>query len=141
MKEEELISRLKEIRKKIINGEYPMLNIDALIRQIQVGGYEIGSDDIEEEITNEVNRYTKYCEKRLSEMADDDTDISFMDLRSYAHHFANWQKQKMMKGALDGIVQTDNLVSLIEFNRIEFAKLLTKYNNGDRVKLIIIKKD
>lgn len=59
------------------------------------------NDDLEEEIINEVDRYYEYCQKRLSEMSDDDTDISFMDLRHFARHFVNWEKEKMIKAACE----------------------------------------
>lgn len=54
---------------------------------------------------------------------------------------AQWQKQEMMKDAVDCMVCKDGKVSLLQYERPAFANILEKYKDGDRVKLIIIKEE
>ena len=79
-------------------------------------------DDLEEEIRRkieEVHRQPCY------------------DLKDFARHFTNWQKQQMMKDAVEAVSCTFSNSSST-FLRIEDG-LDTK--DGDKVKLIIIKED
>lgn len=104
------------------------------------------NEDLEREISNEINRYTKFCEKCLKEMEDDNTDISFMDLRHFAAHFVNWQKQQMMKDAVDGWIEADDNRDMNVWARSDDFRWLNKnitasLNIGDKVKLIIIKEE
>jgi hypothetical protein len=43
--------------------------------------------DLDEEIRKEIDKYYDECEKKLYKMKDDDTDISFLQLDSFAKHF------------------------------------------------------
>ena len=43
--------------------------------------------DLKEEIRKEIDKYYDECEKKLSKMKDDDTDMSFLQLDSFAKHF------------------------------------------------------
>ena len=67
-----------------------------------------------------------------------------IDLRDMAHHFANWQKQQMMKN----IIAEQDCTCIRVLHRIiggswNLSCPLDKLNlgSGDKVKLIIIKKD
>lgn len=43
--------------------------------------------NLDEEIRKEIDKYYDECEKKLYKMKDDDTDISFLQLDSFAKHF------------------------------------------------------
>ena len=43
--------------------------------------------DLEKEIEEQINIYYNECEKKLNQMSDDDTDIGFLTLNNFAHHF------------------------------------------------------
>ena len=51
--------------------------IDALEKEV----------DLDKEIENAVNEYYNECEKKLREMNDNDTDMSFLQLDKLAKHF------------------------------------------------------
>lgn len=56
-----------------------------------------------------------------------------------ARHFADWQKQQLMKDAVDGVTKVDNNENiLLEANLNHLAK---NYDFSQRVKLIIIKEE
>ncbi len=62
----------------------------------------------------------------------------FMALRKTAIHFTNWQKEQMMKDAVEAKVY--NKVYPTEFE-IETNTFMQKLKHGDNVKLIIIKEE
>ena len=53
-----------------------------------------------------------------------------------ARHFANWQKQQMMKDAVEGYV---DMLEFPEKTWIELSAIPKDLKDGDKVKLIIIK--
>lgn len=48
---------------------------------------EVKEVDLEKEIKNAINEYYNECEKKLQEMNDNDTDMSFLQLDNFAKHF------------------------------------------------------
>jgi len=103
MTQEELINAFKYIVKKcdmlINNGNYEaddytrdtVEDIAELCNHILDGDYgklaEVKEVDIDKEIENAVNEYYNECEKKLREMNDNDTDMSFLQLDKLAKHF------------------------------------------------------
>lgn len=75
------------------------------------------------------------------------SEQAYLDLRLFsgfelavAHKDgANWQKEQMMKEAVDCMVCRDGKISLLQYNRPVFANVLEKYKDNDKVKMIIIK--
>ena len=56
-----------------------------------------------------------------------------------ARHFAEWQKRKMMKGAVKGeVYKFGEVVYVKEHNNAELTKYLSQFNNGDSVKIIVV---
>lgn len=56
----------------------------------------------------------------------------------YAHHFADWQKEKMLNDAVEGYVnyyEDSGGILMAE------AQVGCPYHNGDKVKIIIVKED
>ena len=58
------------------------------------------------------------------------------DLRKIARHFAEWQKEQMMKEAVEGTI-----VNACYPTKIETNSFYSKFEHGQKVKLIIIKED
>ncbi len=96
------------------------------------------SEDLEEEITKLWNKLTS------SETPMYDTPepnallcISKSNFQYIARHFANWQKQQMMKEAVEGVYDCDDDNSWIEFKG--WAESTSEA--GCKVKVIIIKEE
>ena len=104
-------------------------NIDTLeVKEVQE---ESVSEDLEEEIDNYVKR-NGY----------DGLD-SIEEVKYIANHFAEWQKQQMMKDAVDAKVTARwPLHSSPLYNSYEmYVPYAQHLSEGDKVKLIIIKED
>ena len=89
-----------------------------------------GSDDLDDEIVNWCNN------------GDLGFDYDYEAIRDTAHHFANWQKQQLMKDAIEGEIG-DNmpLVEVGEMNNyLKYIKA-HRLKTGDKVKVILIKGD
>lgn len=84
-----------------------------------------GEEPVSEDLESEVRKYAPIYYK--------DGDISKL-----AHHFVNWQKQKMMKDAIKGYV---NQVEYPGSTWIELSDNPKDLKNGDNVKIKIIKED
>lgn len=83
-------------------------------------------------------------EKMIDDFEDWDGSYSRADLptsyttRDIARFFANWQRERLMKGAVDGMIKADRVIS----NRYAvFAEVNPKkFKPGEEVDVIIIKK-
>ena len=108
---------------------------DALKRTISIiesMEEESVSEDLEKEIIN----YIGFPQEV-------DEDISTTMMRKAARHFANWQKEQMMKDAVEGTVEEPECL-LWRIISDDLEGLFVVNNNlhdGDRVKIIIIKMD
>ena len=60
------------------------------------------------------------------------------DVADIAHHFAQWQKEQMMKDAVEGEVES---FSDVQFPEVSIPLNPTVFKVGDKVHIIIIKKD
>lgn len=94
---------------------------------------EESGEDLKSELHN-------YIEQHKSELS------GYFDIRRVARHFANWQKQQMMKGTIDGYVTGNDERDIdvwIESERFRWIenKNVTELNIGDKVKLVIIKEE
>ena len=83
-------------------------------------------------LDEEINRY---IEQHTSEFSG-----YFFNLRRIAWHFANWQKQQMMKDAVDGKIYETQARSKLKATTTGKISGL-KYRVGDEVKIIIIKEE
>lgn len=109
--------------------------------------------EVTSEVTSEISEDVWESSKRyalLQVLASTDAKMSeqaYLDLRLFsgfelavAHKDgANWQKEQMMKEAVDCMVCRDGKISLLQYNRPVFANVLEKYKDNDKVKMIIIK--
>jgi hypothetical protein len=122
------------IRKNVYLDYHEGYN-DALKRTISIiesMEEESVSEDLEKEIIN----YIGFPQEV-------DEDISTTMMRKAARHFANWQKEQMMKDAVEGTVEEPEYL-LWRIISDDLEGLFVVNNNlhdGDRVKIIIIKMD
>lgn len=65
-------------------------------------------------------------------------ELTLDEFRTIVHHFTNWQKEQMMKDAINGIMDCDDDNEWIE---ITDKLIVTPSRAGKRVKIIIIKED
>lgn len=66
-------------------------------------------------------------------------DIAIV-IEDTAKHFAQWQKEQMMKDAVNArIIAIGQNAVVKEENEDDFRKCLSKFQDGDNVKVIIIK--
>ena len=93
-----------------------------------------------EDLEKELDRYLPSVFNKDMDGGNPKFTTWFKALRKTARHFANWQKQQMMKDAIEGIVTTniDGWINVMTgFIRPKEAGA----NFGDKVKLIIIKEE
>ena len=96
-----------------------------------------GKKEVCVELKDEIERWLK--EGAITDTRYDDFDER--DIRTTARHFAQWQKEQMLKEA----VEVDT--SMAEYNDADFKSYLWNILmmmdaiNGDKVKLVIIKED
>lgn len=97
------------------------------------------SEDLEEEI-NKVA--VELFDKLLPQDGDFITEVSFREcVETIARHFANWQKEQMMKDAISGaFIRRNKYTKQNVLNGFSVTcEQIQKFNNGDKVKVIIIK--
>lgn len=90
-----------------------------------------------EELEKEIVRYIGYPQEI-------DEDVSTTMIRKAARHFANWQREQMMKDAVEVEVKDGTPDKPYQSPVLEIQKMMRMKgvcNIGDKVKLIIIKED
>lgn len=65
------------------------------------------------------------------------------DMIAIARHFAEWQKEQMMKDAVNAEITVGRLPDdwSLAYNPDELQRALLKFKSGDKVKIIIIKEE
>lgn len=117
-----------------------------------LGKEESVSEDLEEEIDEEIDNlcelgcYMEDLAKGNSEGVYPLPDNVVKELRKFASHFAEWQKQQMMKDAQLGVIEerADGLLGwniVYETDKDYRNYLLSHFKNGDNVKIIIVKEN
>ena len=131
---EKTIKELKEALDSLdITNKY-RLN---LIRAIEYLQEEPVSEDLEDEIK-------RYCNKNDYTCTDDGVVYTLNEqIVNTARHFSEWQKQQMMKDAVDAKVTARwPLHSSPLYNSYEmYVPYAQHLSEGDKVKLIIINED
>lgn len=127
-----------EIVDKCVNGKEPEL--------VDTDDLPFSIKPINAELEKEVD---KFLSKEFDGVEEDELIYCNIkrDVTDIANHFANWQKEQIMKDAVDGEILEvpDDYNSLYEYTHLELGfdgeLLKEKYKNGDKVKLLIIKKE
>ena len=84
-------------------------------------------EHVNEELEKELKSY-------LERVKATDKDIDFID---FSRHFARWQKQQMMKGAVEA--EVEGISKSVLNGSWGYFKVEGNYKNGDKVRVIIIK--
>lgn len=96
-------------------------------------GQEPASEDLEKE--SDIMA-TKLFKEFFPQDGDTITPNDFCKgLRSFAHHFTQWQKEQMMKDAAEGQFDYNHII--VPYS--ELARVFPNGKDGDKVKVIIIK--
>ena len=84
-----LAAEIENIRKHYIEKEEFDIGWNFALDKILsfIDTLEVKEVDLEKEIKEQTDIYYNMCEEKLKEMSDDDTDLSFLTLDSYAKHF------------------------------------------------------
>ena len=137
MAKEEAIKYLQQLYPKGGHCWLGEQRIEAIGMAMNALQEEPASEDLEKELDNW--RHIHFSGRRDGKLSGEYLERSSqLDL---ARHFVNWQKQQMMKDAVDGeiaILKTrlgQMLIAKLEILNDE------KFKWGDKVKLIIIKED
>ncbi|MCR5578627.1 MAG: hypothetical protein K6F74_05375 [Prevotella sp.] len=114
-------------------------DILAFVKSLEVKEWPVNkpvNKDLEQEITKEVDNFDKEIYDQLNVAY---TIRLSCVLSDFARHFANWQREQMMKNAVDGVISVCSLNGFtIVDGELEEGH---PYKDGDEVKLIIIKED
>ena len=99
--------------------------------------YEIGrnhQEPVSEDLEKEMNKMFPILGHTAS------TKLGFYDV---ARHFANWQKQKMMKDAVDATVHIDagGYPYIPQIELYDYDKDIPLAKEGDKYKVVLIKED
>ncbi len=116
---------------------YTMLQV--LLTKIEKMPNEPANDDLEKEV------YEHLWKGRMGADVSKPIYFSYDELLEVARHFAEWQKQLLMKDADDYIVDDDNTIKKfydtggVVGKPIIFGSTSDSINVGDHVKVIVIK--
>jgi len=86
------------------------------------------------DLENEIEKYYVNSSKELGH-------VLFEDFHIMASHFANWQKEQMLKDAIDGFISDDAIGKFLYFDTLGFNIAGLKFQDGDKVKIIIVKEE
>lgn len=118
---------------------YTMLQV--LLAKIEKMPNEPANDDLEKEV------YEHLWKGRMGADVSKPIYFSYDELLEVARHFAEWQKQLLMKDADDYIVDDDNTIKKfydtggVVGKPIIFGSTPDSINVGDHVKVIVIKEE
>ena len=116
-----------------------LLAKEELLKDLEINK-EPASEDLEEEIER--------CWKEMFPIGWSDytlLTLTYEQHKAFAHHFAEWQKQQMMKDAIECIVHQCEVMG-IKLDGVEILSdglILDEkiFKDGDKVKIIIIKEE
>ncbi len=114
---------------------YTMLQV--LLTKIEKMPNEPANDDLEKEV------YEHLWKGRMGADVSKPIYFSYDELLEVARHFSAWQKQQMMKDAVDGWIEEPEclLWRVVSVNLEGDFVLKNKLQDGEPVKVIIIKEE
>ena len=89
-----LVAEIKKLRDKAYEL-YGCSQFDSAYNNVLsiLDTFEVKEVDLDKEIRKEIDKYYDKCEKKLYKMKDDDTDMSFLQLDSFAKYFFEFGMQ------------------------------------------------
>ena len=138
---EKIRKEIERRKKEYCNGLDAVTELyDSLLSFIDSLQEEPVSEELEEELTNYFNKF-KGLESSNWNWRIDSVNIHSGGLLDFARHFVEWQKQKMMKDAIEREVKEDAggypFIEATELYDYENDKPLAKA--GDKIKVVFIK--
>lgn len=103
--------------------------------------YDMGKNSqepVSEDFEKEMDNYIPTVFSKDMDSGEPRFTTWFRALRKTARHFANWQKNKMMEDAVDGIVAA-SAGALIATGFVKSEDVNVKF--GDKIKIIVVKED
>lgn len=123
----------KESYFRTVRGDTAREVLGELLSFIDSIPEDAGCNDLDEEIVNWCNH------------GDLGIDFDYEAIRNTAHRFANWQKQQMMKDALDCSIIMHPNDRFANYSVSAYVPPLhpasTYISNGEKVKIIIIREE
>ena len=120
-----------------VHNEYPSIGEKSFGLEV-LERFQDCQDSIEEpaneDLEEEIDRY--YSDWQF------DDDTIYEDMRNICRHFAEWQKQQMIKDAVNGTVcHRNGNVGDIYFQSDSVLSAKYQFKYGERIKIIIIKEN
>ena len=107
----------------------------------------LAEEPISEGLEEEMNRYLEGngmfvdADNGKVKRYNGDSVDNRWDYEDIARHFANWQKEQMMKDTIEAKVVLWEGLKSFALAIHDMDKALSLFNDGDKVKLLIIKED
>ena len=112
----------KETKEIIINKIIPWIN-------------DLPKEPVSNELTDEIKSWFK-------QWSENEMEWSREDIWDTAEHFANWQKQQLMKGAEECYIRRNRYTKKNVLNGFDVTcDAIQRLKGGDKVKVIVIKED
>lgn len=90
------------------------------------------NEPVSEDLQEELNKWQIY----------NDYPTDYDGLIKLAHHFANWQKEQMMKGAIDGYIKRNKYFKENVLHGLDVTcDAIQQFKDGDKVKILVIKQE
>ena len=93
------------------------------------------SEDLEEEVKNYFEGYWPGTD--TPEQCNTDLHFTPPAILRLARHFSEWQKEQMMKGAVEGVIIDSGFDDGIAFVTMNIPD--RRYDRGDKVRIIVLK--
>lgn len=98
------------------------------------------ANNLEEEIENYFDGWCNDDEYGDALMSDY-TGVNVDNCKDIARFFAEWQREQMMEKAVEGRIGQVGFHNSIYIKEPEWCDTLDKFNNGDKVKVIVLPKE
>lgn len=122
---------------EVSKGDYVIKGVKGEFYQCKPDIFEQTYESVgpDKSLEEEIDRFEDWME--TYNQSDYPTSFTTRDI---ARHFAEWQKSQMLKGAVEGEVYKFGEVAYVkERNNAELTKYLSQFNNGDKVRIVVLK--
>lgn len=130
--------REKEFNSHSIESEIRMSECQHLLLMLDSSQEE----PVSEELDKEMDNYLSTVFSKDMDGGKPRFTTWFRALRKTAIHFANWHKEQMMKDATEAYIRRNRYTKQNVLNGFSVTcDAIQKFNDGDKVKVIVIKED
>lgn len=136
----QILENLISINGDIIIGDEGREALEMAIRSLQQEQQEQPDKSLEE--AAEIIAKNILGRDYLAELDEDCAIDALEDAKNFVKAGAEWQKQQMLKDAVEGEVYKFGEVSYVkECNNAELTEYLSQFNNGDKVRIVVLKEE